>query len=489
MAKSVPKPLSSKAILLSSSKLILRDSRSYAIYVCSTRAIPAVEDGMKFGQRVALWLLRNRAEKLKTFALSGLMGYERLYVHGETSANNAINLLAAPYKNNVPLIQGEGAFGSRIAPVEGIGAPRYTEVVRSKAAQAFFYNDLDLIPLEENYDGSNLQPKHFLPLIPVVLLNGVKGVAVGWSTNILPRQFKALVQATQDALNDRPVKQLIPTYERYDISVKNVGPNQWVYTGKAKIIDTSTIYISELPPGMELEDFRERLIAMEDSGEIKGFTDESADGIKITIKMLRGSLAAQPASVKTETIEGKVVKTKVPARKAWTDADAVEFFKLHQKVTERIVVIDWGGTRIKQYESAEDVVKEFVAWRLQWYVNRYEKMRDDASYELNYYLALKALFKDTSFTSKLGKFPNRAGVVEEVTTVIGKAKIVLDESQMSRVVSLPTYRWTKEYEAEVTAIIEKLKLDIKEYKDILAKPARRKDIYNTELEELKKLKL
>src|SRR4051812_32791285 len=71
------------------SKYLLTSSREYAIYVCRNRAIPYVGDGLKHGQMIALWLLRHRADKLRTFALSGLMAFERLYVHGEVSANDA----------------------------------------------------------------------------------------------------------------------------------------------------------------------------------------------------------------------------------------------------------------------------------------------------------------------------------------------------------------------------------------------------------------
>lgn len=266
---------------MDSSDYLLQSSRDYAIYVCETRAIPNVQDGLKHGQRIAMWLLRNRSEKMKTFALSGLMGYERLYVHGETSANGAIGLLAAPFKNNTAMIEGLGQFGSRVAPVEGIGAPRYTEVRKSKAAEAILYRDLDLVPLTDNYDGSNKQPVHFLPLIPLVLLNGVSGVAVGWSTEILPRSLKSLIQASQDALNGKPIKGLEPHYARYNITVKTLDTNKYEYSGKADIIDTSTVRITELPPGMSIEKFRLNLITMEDADMIQGFTDRSLSLIHI----------------------------------------------------------------------------------------------------------------------------------------------------------------------------------------------------------------
>lgn len=473
---------------ISSSNLILRDSREYAIYVCSTRAIPSVEDGLKNGQRIALWLMRNRADKIKTFALSGLMGFERLYVHGETSANDAIGKLAAPFKNNVPLIEGLGQFGSRVAPVDGIGAPRYTEVRRAKSAEAFLYNDLDLVPLEENYDGSNFQPKHLLPLIPTVLLNGVSGVAVGWSTEILPRKLKNIIQATQDALMGKPISGLDPYYHRYDIGIKNISGNQWEFTGKAKIIDTSTVQITELPPGEKIENFRAKLIRMEDDGAISGFTDRSTDCIDITVKFKRGALAAQAAKVMEETIDGKKVKHKIAAKKAWVESDAISFFKLTEKVTERIVVIDWGATAIRVYPTAEELVKDFAAWRLAWYTKRFQKLLDDAKYERNYWLCIAALFKN-NFTKRLGTFLNKKAVEDDVTEICTKSKLKLDTKQLDRVVSLPTYRWTKDFESEVNDKIVQMNEAIKEYEDTLASPDRLKEVYYNELEGLKKLKM
>ena len=173
-----------------------------------------------------------------------------------------IGFLAAPFKNNIPLIEGEGHFGSRISP-SAIGAPRYTDVKRAKAAEAILYRDLDIIPLEDNYDGSNKQPKHFLPLIPLVLLNGVSGIAVGWSTNILPRDLKSLIEATKLALVGKPIAVIPPSYNHYNISITSIGPNRWEFGGRAKTIDINTVQITELPPGMDIESFRKRLIKME----------------------------------------------------------------------------------------------------------------------------------------------------------------------------------------------------------------------------------
>lgn len=450
-------------IQISPTKFLLKGSKEYALYVAQQRAIPKVTDGLKSSQRIALWLLKNRADKIKTVGLGGEMASQRLYVHGDVSATNAIGLLAAPFKNNVPLIEGIGSFGSRTKPVDGIGAPRYTQVRRSEAARHFLYNDLPLVPLEENYDGSNVQPVHFLPLIPTVLLNGVVGVAVGFSTDILPRSLSDIITATQNALKGKKIVEPEPHFERYDVDVANIGPNQWEITGKVVITNTSTLTVTELPPGLSLEAFKKRLIAMEDEEKIVNFIDASSKAINVEIQMKRGSL------------------------KNWTTKQAIDFLKLREKTTERIVVIDWEGSKVATYDKASDLIRDFAEWRLGWYEKRYQRYLDETTYELVYWKVLRALFKD-GFTKRLGTFPDRTAIESDVIKVATKMKLKLDDEQMNRVVSLPTYRWTKAFEADVQSKIEELEANIVEYKSILASPAKRRDIYHGELEALKKVK-
>lgn len=461
--------------VLTPSQYLLASSREYAIYVCRNRAIPFVGDGLKHGQMIALWVLRSRAEKLRTFALSGLMAYERLYVHGEASANEMIGLMAAPYKNNVPLIEGLGHFGSRVAP-DAIGAPRYTDVRRAKSAEALLYHDLELIELEDNYDGSNKQPKHFLPLIPLVLLNGISGIAIGWSTNILPRNLKSLIEATKLALQDKPIDIIPPCYDRYNISVQSIGVNRWEFSGRAKVVDENMIHITELPPGLDIETFRKRLIDMEDKKMIHSFIDRSTESIDITVKMIRRAAF-------TEIVDGETLhyKAQPPIAADWSETKIIEYFKLRERVTERIVVIDWNGNAIQTYETAEQLVQDFAQWRLGWYTKRFEHYRCRDQYELQYWLAVQMLFK-SNFTKKLGTFANRAAMQEEIAGILQPERVV-DQHQMDRLLSMATYRWTTEFEAEVTQTIVELQTATKDYESILASPKKLRDVYIKELDE------
>ena len=275
-----------------SSDYLLDTSREYSIYVCSNRAIPRVSDGLKNGQRQAMWVIRNKPDKIKVIALAGALIESELYLHGDQSAAKSISQLAAPYCNNIPYLDGKGTFGTRVAPVEGIGAPRYVSVKKGKAAENLIYPDLDIVPLKDNHDGSTQEPVTFLPVIPTVLLNGIAGIAIGWSTEILPHSLDSLIKATTAALEGKRIPKLIPSYDYLDVDVKPVpgNPNSWEFTGKVDIVNTSTAVVTELPPDLTLSKFRERLAVMEEEGKISDFTDKSTKTINVEIKFKRGIL-------------------------------------------------------------------------------------------------------------------------------------------------------------------------------------------------------
>lgn len=446
---------------LSTSDYLKETSREYAIYVCENRSIPKVTDGLKDSARKALWLMKTKSDKIKTISLAGEMISSGLYLHGDASAAGAVSMLAAPYVNNIPLLEGVGTFGTRTAPVEGIAAPRYTYVKRCIASDRLVFRDLDIVPTKENYDGSTREPVHFLPLIPLVLLNGTSGIAVGWSTEILPRSLPSLVNATKDALMGKPIKTVKPAFDYLNVGVSQLDTNVWQFSGKVEMLDTSTIVIKELPPGLNLEGMKKRLNTFEDEGKIQTYTDKSTDQINIIVKFKRGEV------------------------KSWTEDDAVAFFKLKEKSTERIVVIDWNNSRIRQFDSAEQLIVEFAEWRLDWYKTRYEKMIDDDNYELRYWQAIKACFDD-KLPERLAKKTNKDDVVSDIRALT--ASIGVDDTQIDKIVNLPTYKWAKDFLATVKDNIALLKANIKENTAIHASRDKMRDIYIQELDELKKVK-
>ena len=445
-------------ITITSSDHILETSRDYSIYVCQSRGIPNICDGLKDSQRKALFVIKSINEKVKTVSLAGQM-ISSVYLHGDVSASEAISLMAAPYCNNVTLLHGIGAFGTRVGPTDW-GAPRYTYVKKSQHTDRLIYPDYDIIPLKENYDGSVMEPQNFLPLIPLVLLNGISGIAVGWSTKILPRKFSELVDATLAVIDNKKTRpDLLPCYEYLGCDVKSLGGNSYEFTGKCSV-GSATVTVTELPPDLSLEDFRARLNKMEDQDEITGYTDRSTKDICVEVRFRRADIAG------------------------WTAAKALEFLKLRSKSTERLVVLDWTGNNIKQYEDAWQLIAEFVTWRLDWYRVRYEKLIADTTKLLNWNLALQACM-DKGLPAFLGKAANRAEIVDKIAVIC--EKIPLDGDQLDRIAGLASYRWARDAYAEIVDKIAELTQTIADYHTVLNDPRKLRSIYREEVSALKKL--
>lgn len=445
-----------------STEFVKEISREYSIYVCRSRGIPTISDGLKDAQRKVLFVMKSKTEKLKVISLAGQLISDNIYLHGDAAACDTISLMAAPYCNNVPLLYGIGAFGTMVKPTDW-GAPRYTYVKKDSLTEALIYQDYDIIPLKENYDGSVMEPKHFLPLIPVLLLNGISGIAVGWSTDILPRSFNNIIDATLAAIdNKKKLPELLPTYEKLSMIGKHLGNDAYEFTGKLKI-DVNTVIVNALPPDLSLEKFKERLNQLEDEDQIQSYIDRSTKEINIEIRFKRG-----------------VINGDEP----WTEEQLINFLKLRSRATERFVVLTWDGDNIKQYNSAEEIVREFVEWRLNFYNIRYKKLIDDTTKILNFNQAMKLCY-DKGLPLFLSKALNKLEIVDKISTIC--AKITIDADQIDRIASMASYRWAKDSYNDIVNKIAELQKTISDYQNILADPLKMRAIYRQEVLALKKI--
>lgn len=452
-----------------SSPFINRIAREHGLYNLDSRGIPSVIDGLKVVQRTALWIMRHQSSWMKVNEVVGRMMGSGLYVHGDASAGDAVSRQAGPYLNNVPLIEGKGAFGTRVSPADSISQARYISVRKAAVADALLYEDIDICPHRPNYDGSTSMPAHFLPLIPILLLNGVSGIATGWATKILPRRLPDLIDATLAAIDGKPVKKLMPFWERYDVTVKEVGANKYEIFGKFERLDSSNILITELPPGMNRDTLigvLEEIIQPEKPKEgyqspIKDYTDDSSKGIRFKVRFARGLLSE------------------------YSDEQIVDLLKLRERLTESIVTIGWNLSGAMYTESAEKLVEDFVAWRLSWYVVRYEALLATEQANLIYWASIMACF-DADLPKKIQSFASKRELKSHIGEIITLADIQVVEENLDKISELASHRWTEAgYQNAIDEITKTLSL-IDTYEEILADPERRRDIYRSEVRALKK---
>ena len=204
------------------------DQKRYSRYVCDSRAIPNMIDGLKPVQRRILWTMWNTQARdtfTKTVKVTGLvMGY---HPHGDASISDALCQMAQQFTfaNNYSLVSGDGTFGDVLDP-KAIASSRYTEVKLSHFAKdvGLFESipDLDYVP---NYDATSKEPVFFVPKIPTLLLNPILGIATGFRCNIpghrltdVAKVMIAFLQKQQQQKNPSSLRQktlLIPWYRGF----------------------------------------------------------------------------------------------------------------------------------------------------------------------------------------------------------------------------------------------------------------------------------
>lgn len=436
-------------------------SLEYARVTAEKRAIPKVADGMKDAHRKALFVIRNKADKIKTVSLSGEVIAQNLYVHGDGALSDAISNLAAPYKNNIPFLHGIGTFGTKVSP-DAFAAPRYTYVKRNRATTDLVLVDTAVMPMQENYDGSAMEPLHFLPIIPLVLLNGISGIASGWSTDILPHNLQDVIDGCLKVLDGKALKDLTPKFDYQDIDVKllekGADYTSWEFIGKYKIIDTSTVQILELPPGKSLEQFRDHLTKLEDTNKIISFTDKSTDTIDVVIKFKRVELSG------------------------YTDEQLIALLKLKVRATERLVCVDFDNVSIRQFKDTPELITEFVEFRLGYYVKRFRKLLADDTFSLQFWQALKLCF-DKKLPDKLRSLKSKQELRDEILKIC--SGITVSDDQVNRITELSSYRWCQDYYQECLDQIQGHSDRIREYADILADNEKVKSVYRKELKDLR----
>lgn len=467
---------------VSSSEYLSTRWRSFAIYVNRNRAIPAFSDGLKQGQRIALWLMRNKESKQKTVGLAGGMAESLLYVHGDTSAQDSISALAAPYMNNLPLLKGHGNFGTLLKPT-GWSDARYTEVSKPKYLDDLLFEDIKILPMVDNFDGSRKMPDTFLPIIPLVLLNGQKGVGVGFGSHIFPRAMENIVQATLLAIENKPIPEHLftPVYayngnntgKFVEYSSKNAP--RWEFHGEVEITNSSTAVVTRLPSVTDylLEDYKEFLNGLIDKGVINDYDDHSTKHIKIVVKFARGSL-----------------KDKTPEQ-------VMSMIGLIKIATENIVVVGASGLNLPSYRfdethkypnPIERLIREWVEWRFRYYEDRYKLAVEETIVQLNYLHVLKACFNH-KLPDVFLSVKNKTELKSVINNIAAQETLVCDNDIEDRICDRASYSWT-------TDAYQKLLEDIDEqddllafYQDLLSSEKKRRNVFKVEVENLKKIKL
>lgn len=263
----------------------------YASYVILDRAIPDVTDGLKPVQRRILEILwRQNDEKLHKVA--NIVGQTmQLHPHGDAPIYEALLTLA----NKGFALDKQGNFGN-IYTGDPAAAARYIETRLSPLARETLFNP-DITDKIPSYDGRNLEPVALPAKIPLLLMQGVDGIAVGMSTHILPHNFTELLEAEISYLEGKSFKIFpdFPTGGIMDKSQYDKGRGKVKLRAKIEIKDAKTLVIREICYGTTTESLIRSIDEAAKKGKIKieAINDYTARDVEIEIKLPRGQYAEE----------------------------------------------------------------------------------------------------------------------------------------------------------------------------------------------------
>ena len=185
----------------------------------NVRSIPHIIDGFKPSQRKVLYACFKKKLKneIKVAQLAGYIGEHSAYHHGEMSLTGAIIGMAQSYcgSNNVNLLYPSGQFGTRRMGGKDHASARYIFTRLEKIARAIFHPDDDPLLNYLNDDGMSIEPEYYMPVIPLVLVNGSDGIGTGWSSTIQNHDPRDVISNIRKMINREEPTDMHPHFSGY----------------------------------------------------------------------------------------------------------------------------------------------------------------------------------------------------------------------------------------------------------------------------------
>jgi len=305
------------------------------------RSVPSLMDGLKPSQRKVLHacFLRNLSSDMKVAQLAAYVSEATAYHHGEQSLAETIVSMAQDYvgSNNINLLVPSGQFGSRLMGGKDASQTRYIYTRLSPVTRKLFDKRDDDVLTPVMDDGKAVEPEFFAPILPMVLVNGARGVGTGYSCDIPSFDPTHIRDNILRALGGQPINELVPFFKGFKGRVFKSGEHTWMTEG---IWERGRVL--ELPPGVWTQKFKETLDGMIEDKTITGYTNNSStDDVDFTIQ-------------------------------GYTGTDPYAEFGLRKSFAVSNMHLFHPESGIKKFATPEDILIDFMKIRLKFY-----KMRKD----------------------------------------------------------------------------------------------------------------
>lgn len=333
----------------------------------NVRSIPSVVDGLKPGQRKVLYscFKRNLKKDLKVVELAGYVSGLTAYQHGETSLQQTITGLAQTFvgSNNVNCLEPSGNFGSRLQGGGDAASARYIYTRLSPFARKLFHSADDPLLTYNTDDDRQIEPEIYVPVLPLILINGADGIGTGWSTSIPNYNPIDIAENLKRMMNGEPCQPMQPWFRGYKGEISPLANDRFKFSGKIERTSDTEVQITELPIRVWTQDFKDRLEEIIKAEKIPSFIKDYKD-------------------YNTHQDVHFVIQLEEKHTKDLDQEALEERFKLSKTMTTtNLVAFDPEG-RIHKYASVEEILQEFFSYRLKFYQKRKDWLLAELNREL-----------------------------------------------------------------------------------------------------------
>ena len=425
------------------SEFINKELIHFSVYNLE-RSIPSVCDGLKKSLRKIMYCCFKRKlhKEIKVAQLAGYVSEHGAYHHGEVSLQEAIVGLAQDFvgSNNINLLSPNGQFGTRIQGGKDSASSRYihTELNTPIVYKLFHPDDMPILNYY-NEDGMKIEPEYYLPILPMILINGSTGIGTGFSTNIpcynpeeIIKNIKLLLMDDTSSYSELPP--LTPWYRGHKGKTEN-GVSYGVYKRK----DKTKIEVTELPVGIWTEDFKTHLEDYIDKHPkvLKDYESHYTESSVNFVLIFHNSDIVDGMFSQTEDKKGNKFENDFKM----TNSRPLNTTNMH--------LYNARG-QIQKFTDPNEILLEFYKARLEMYYTRKNHIIDSLNHEMTYMNA---------------KIKFILGVIQEEIKVMNVKKSVIEEYLMHHeypkqneshdyLIKMPLYNLTYEKKEELIKELE-----------------------------------
>lgn len=286
------------------------------------RAVPSLVDGFKPGQRKVYFgsIVENIYNKeIKVSDLGGDVSKYTAYHHGDTSMQETIIKLAQNFvgANNINILVPIGQFGSRLSGGHDAASARYLHTSLNKLCKHIFkVEDFPVLKHQKDQE-KDIEPTFYVPVIPMILVNGAQGIGTGWSCTVEPCNPRDICNNIKRIIDGNKPKAMTPWYRHFTGTIEKVTTNKYVARAKYEVLDGDKIHITDLPIGVWTDNYKAFLDNLLEESQQQKKNNKKEAKIKKTKAVTKSTKAV--SKTKKNSHLAKKAKTSRTARVARTN--------------------------------------------------------------------------------------------------------------------------------------------------------------------------